>query len=54
MPLYLAGIKKLPRRLPDYTGLGDENGAVSYVAASVGICRKTEGAVKWLLSNMPQ
>ena len=54
VPLYLAGIKKLPRRLPDYVGLGDENEAVSYAAASISIWRKTEGAIEWLLANMPQ
>ena len=46
LPLYLAGIKKLPRRRPDYVGLGNENEAMGYVAASISIWRKTGGAVE--------
>ncbi|MFN8473501.1 MAG: hypothetical protein U0822_15025 [Anaerolineae bacterium] len=53
VPLYLVGIKKLPRHRPDDIGLGNENEAVSYVASSVGIWRKTEGAIKGLLAAMP-
>jgi len=48
VPVYLLGRKRLPRRLPEYIGMGDENEAVVYVAESLEVWRKTPGALEWL------
>jgi tetratricopeptide (TPR) repeat protein len=50
--LYLLGAKQLPRQLPPYVGLGDENEAVSYVAAAGELWLTTPGALEWLVSVM--
>lgn len=48
VPAYLLGKKKLPKKLPDYIGMGDENEAVAYAADAVGGWNKTAGALDWL------
>ena len=48
VPLYLLGRKRLPRRLPQYIGFGDENEAISYAAANLAAWRRTPGALEWL------
>lgn len=53
VPLYLLGAKRLPKRMPDYVGYGDENEAVDYAAAAIPVWHKTEGAVEWLKGNLP-
>lgn len=47
VPLFLLGAKPLPRRLPDYIGMGDENEAVEYVAAAAENWLETPGAMEW-------
>ena len=51
VPTFLLGNKKLPARLPDHIGFGDENEAVVYVAENMGGWRKTERALDWLRAN---
>lgn len=48
VPTYLLGRKRLPLRLPDYIGMGDENEAVVYVSEAIRAWQKTEGALEWL------
>lgn len=46
---YLLGIKKLPKTLPAYMGIGDRDEAVHYVADSWRLWGKTDRALEWLL-----
>lgn len=48
VPAYLLGKKKLPKRLPDYVGMGDQNEAVVYASSAVAGWKKTAGALDWL------
>jgi tetratricopeptide (TPR) repeat protein len=48
IPAYLLGRKKMPRRLPDYIGIGDENEAVSYVYGGAAAWAAAVGALEWL------
>ena len=48
VPAYLTGKKRIPNRLPDYIGFGDENEAISYAANHLNYWRRTPGAVAWL------
>ena len=48
VPAYLLGKKQLPKRLPDYVGLGDEREAVSCAAEYRKVWRRTSGALEWL------
>lgn len=45
---YLLGIKKMPKELPQYIGIGDENEAISYIYGAWEIWENTEGAFSWL------
>lgn len=49
VPAYLLGKKKVPRRLPDYVGWGDESEAQAYAVDAVGLWKRTKGARGWLL-----
>ena len=51
VPVYLLGRKRLPQRLPQYVGLGDDNEAIAYVAHGAAAWRKTPGALDWLSSE---
>ena len=48
VPAYLFGRRRVPKQLPDYMGLGDNNEAVCYAAACKQLWRKTPGAIEWL------
>ncbi|MFA5269917.1 MAG: tetratricopeptide repeat protein [Methanoregula sp.] len=48
VPLYLLGKKRLPERLPDYMGFGDDNEAVAYMADNARVWLNTQGAVMWM------
>jgi tetratricopeptide (TPR) repeat protein len=48
VPDYLTGKKRVPNRLPDYMGWGDDDEAVHYVASHLNYWRRTPGAVDWL------
>lgn len=48
VPAYLLGRKRLPQRLPEFIGMGDENEAIEYAAHGIDAWRKTSGALEWL------
>jgi len=48
VPAYLMLEKRVPARLPDYVGWGDENEAAAYAASFLNFWRRTAGAVEWL------
>lgn len=48
VPLYLLGVKKIPRRLPELIGMGDESEAIDYAVEAVPAWHSTPGAVEWL------
>ena len=50
--LILTGQKRIPNRLPDHIGFGDENEAVAYAADHLNHWRRTEGAVDWLQEQL--
>lgn len=45
---YLLGKKALPRTLPDFIGMGDEDEAVAYVHDAAGAWASTPGANAWV------
>jgi tetratricopeptide (TPR) repeat protein len=47
VPAYLLGVKKLPKPLPTYIGMGDENEAVWYAAQAAEPWVATPGALEW-------
>jgi tetratricopeptide (TPR) repeat protein len=51
VPAYLTGKKRLPKRIPDSIGLGDESEAIHYVSGSLSLWRQTPGALPWLLKQ---
>jgi tetratricopeptide (TPR) repeat protein len=51
VPAYLSGRKRLPKRLPDYIGLGDESEAVVYAADALALWQSVAGALDWLESR---
>ncbi|MBI5303029.1 MAG: hypothetical protein HY868_12905 [Chloroflexi bacterium] len=48
VPAYLTGRKRVPNRLPDLIGMGDEREAIAYAADHLNYWRRTPGAVEWL------
>jgi tetratricopeptide (TPR) repeat protein len=52
VPAYLLGRKRLPRRLPDFIGFGDEDEAVAYTAGARENWRNTPGALDWLAAAL--
>jgi tetratricopeptide (TPR) repeat protein len=52
VPAYLLGHKRVPNRLPDYMGLGDDAEAAHYAGDYLNHWRRTPGAVKWLESQL--
>jgi tetratricopeptide (TPR) repeat protein len=48
VPAYLLGRKSLPRSLPGYIGVGDENEAIDYAADTIRAWQRTPGALEWL------
>jgi tetratricopeptide (TPR) repeat protein len=51
VPDLLLGRRRMPSRLPDYVGFGDENEAVAYVADNLAGWHQTPGALDWLRSS---
>lgn len=49
----LTGKKRIPNRLPDYIGIGDDAEAVVYAAHHLNYWRRTPGAIEWLGSQRP-
>jgi tetratricopeptide (TPR) repeat protein len=52
VPAYLTGEKRVPSRLPEYIGLGDEREAVAYAADHLNYWRRIPGAVDWLQEQL--
>jgi len=52
VPAFLLGKRKLPRRLPDYVGLGDEREAISVADQFKRCWSETAGALDWLQSQI--
>lgn len=52
VPAYLLGRKKLPRRLPDMIGFGDESEAICYAAENIDAWKATAGALAWLAQRL--
>ena len=52
VPNYLLGKKRLPRRLPEYMGFGDEKEAIAYASEALGIWRRNPDALDWLEENL--
>lgn len=52
VPEYLTGRKRVPNRLPEYVGWGDEAEAAHYAAEHLNYWRRTPGAVEWLKSRL--
>jgi len=48
VPDFLLGRKRIPRRLPDLIGFGDEDEAVAYAAFAIENWQRTPGALEWL------
>lgn len=48
VPAYMLGRRKLPRRLPETIGFGDESEAVYYVFTCLPGWARTDGALEWL------
>ena len=49
---YLLGRRRLPRKLPDYVGLGDRDEAVVYAGEFGELWAKAPGALAWLASQL--
>jgi tetratricopeptide (TPR) repeat protein len=47
VPAYLSGKKKMPKRLPDMIGFGDESEAISYVGDYGSAWKNTPEAIAW-------
>ena len=52
VPDYLTRKKRIPYRLPEYIGFGDENEAVAYSAEHLKHWRRVLGAVQWLSDHV--
>ena len=52
VPAYLTSKKRIPRDVPAYVGLGDENEAIAYAADHLNHWRRTPGAVEWLAEHI--
>jgi len=48
VPLYLFGIRKMPKVLPEYIGIGDEPEAIAYVADSIEVWGSDKNIAHWL------
>jgi tetratricopeptide (TPR) repeat protein len=51
VPAYLSGKKKMPKRLPDMIGFGDESEAISYVGDYGSAWKNTPEAIAWAASR---
>ncbi|MFH1830810.1 MAG: hypothetical protein ABH871_08570 [Pseudomonadota bacterium] len=51
VPVYLLRRKKMPKELPGYYGIGDENEAVIYAHGNSAAWKASAGALEWLAAN---
>lgn len=54
VPAYLIGKKRLPRTLPAFYGMGDDDEAILYAAHNLAVWKQTPGAVEWLARSSKQ
>ncbi|MEW5841710.1 MAG: hypothetical protein AB1775_00450 [Bacteroidota bacterium] len=47
VPLYLFGIKEMPKILPDFIGIGDDNEAIEYADVAFEVWGSNESAYHW-------
>ncbi|MBI1801016.1 MAG: tetratricopeptide repeat protein [Chloroflexi bacterium] len=52
VPHYLLGTRKMPARLPETMGWGDENEAIAYAADNLRYWQETRGALAWLYDTI--
>lgn len=52
-PAFLLARKRIPKRLPDLVGFGDESEAIVYAAGNVEVWKQTPGALDWLAASAP-
>jgi len=52
VPAYLLGQKKLPRSLPGFHGMGDDNEAMLYASENLAAWRASPGALEWLATKI--
>lgn len=52
VPDFLLKRRRLPRRLPDYVGFGDETEAVAYASENISLWQAEAGALSWLESAL--
>ncbi|MEW5902048.1 MAG: hypothetical protein AB1715_11345, partial [Acidobacteriota bacterium] len=48
VPICLLGGRKMPKRIPDTAGMGDESEAIEYVASAMRAWYETPGACEWM------
>ncbi|MGB9594332.1 MAG: tetratricopeptide repeat protein [Anaerolineae bacterium] len=51
VPSYLFGLKRLPKRMPEFIEPGGESEAIEYLAMAWEAWGKTPGALEWLMSG---
>ena len=51
VPLYMLGIKKVPRKLPPHIGIGDDSEALHYLIGAAKHWNEIPGAVEWLIET---
>jgi tetratricopeptide (TPR) repeat protein len=49
VPLYLFGLNEMPKKMPKYIGIGDENEAISYADDAIELWANNRKAVKWFV-----
>lgn len=52
VPLYLLGVDRLPKQLPEYYSPGERNEAIVYMTEGVDGWLETRGALEWLGKSM--
>jgi Tetratricopeptide repeat len=50
--LYLTGVKELPKSVPGFYGMGDENEAVIYLVEGLSAWADTPGAIEWTAKTL--
>jgi tetratricopeptide (TPR) repeat protein len=54
VPAFLLGRKQMPRNLPSYMGIGDENEAIAFMVDNSESWKMTPGALNWLKKSQQQ
>lgn len=51
VPFYLFGLNELPKEMPEYVGVGDENEAIVYVTDAMELWANNMKATKWFVNE---